>query len=698
MGRFGRYNQGLTLLALLIAAVGTVPAFGDGPNIPGVSGRYDTEGMIEEILEAEKEPIRRQENRIDELEQERAAWRRIGQRLSALENSAQNLFGFRNPFADRRVQSSDPNAVTAQADRDAEQQRTMIEVERIATADIFQSDPVPIDYEVPSGEYTFSVGDERRGFAFDGGGIDDFVGQVNRRLSDILQIRSVRNTRDTRVLVFRSQIPGAGNRLQFEDAAERLALATGVIEEVRADELDATPTTANTTLQDGDRGEALFEDDESLKVGPTAEATVESESLEIAQQYVLELEIAVENLGRPEHEEPEPPDGPQIPPVGDVELDGVTVPFADSLFDIPDWEAPEPPEEVEDPQFLYILSGGEQIPAGEIDDTEGFVRLEVPVGEITDVFDGFRIENRNTFREVYVRNAVVRDPESHDGFRPRIAIEEAGDAVFTLDGVRVTRDTNEIDDVLDDITLELREAGTGPVALDIEPDFDRIEERVIEFLANYNELITEINILTRTDREIIDQLDWLEPDEVEAAEERLGMLQGNTTLNQLRSRLQTIMMNPYETRAGDRIRLLAHIGVSSNTSGFGQGVDMSRMRGYLELDDEQFDSSIVNDHGALRDLFGRDSSGNGAIDSGVAYEVLQYVQAFTRTGGLLANREQTIESSIDRAETEISRQNERIDRREQQLRREFGEMERAVEEMEGIRGRLEGLQNQGQQN
>ncbi len=695
MGRIDTYSTRLTVLAIILLTFGTASAFSDGPNIPGVSGRYDTDGMIDEIIEAEKAPIRRQESRIEELEKEREAWRIIGNRLSALEDSAQNLFGFRNPFADRRAESSDPNAVTAQADRDAEQQRMVIDIERIATADVFQSEPIPIDYEVPSGEYTFAVGDERRGFDFDGGTLDDFVAQVNRRMSDILNVRSVRDTRDTRVLLFQSRIHGARNRLQFQDAAERLALDTGVVEEVRADELVATPTAANTSLQDGDRGEALFMEDESLKVGPTAEATVQSQSIEIAERYVLELEIAVENLGRPEHEEPEPPAGPQIPSIGEVELDGVTVPFADSLFDIPDWEAPEPPEEVEDPEFLYILSGDQRIPAGAIEDTDGFVHLEVPIGGLVDVFDGFRIENRNTFREVYIRDAVVRDPESHDGFRPRLAIEEAGDAVFTLDGVRVTRDTNEIDDVLDDITLELREAGAGPVALDIEPDFERIEERVIQFLANYNELITEINILTRTDRDIIDQLDWLEPDEVEAAEERLGMLQGNTTLNQMRSRLQNIMMNPYETRAGDRIRLLAHIGVSSNTSGFGQGLDMSRMRGYLELDDEQFDSSIVNDHGALRDLFGRDSSGNGAIDSGAAYEVQQYVQAFTRTGGLLANRDQTIQSGIDRAETEISRQNERIDRREQQLRREFGEMERAVEEMEGIRGRLEGLQNQG---
>lgn len=695
MGGFKRDNRRLALIALLaFLATNTAVA----QDIPGVSDPNDTEGMIEDILEAEREPIEREEDRIEELEQERDAWREIGNRLSALEESAENLFGFRNPFADRRVESSNSEAVSAQADRDAEEQRAVIEVERIASADVFQSEPVPIDYDVPSGEYTFAVGDERRSLEFDGGTIDDLANEINQRMSDLIQVRSVRDSRDTRVLVFQSQFTGAQNRLQFEDAAEELALDTGVIEEVRGDELDAQPTQANTTLENGDRGEAVFEEDELLKVGPTAQATVETESLDIDDEYILDIEVAVENLGRPEEEEPEPPEGPDIPSVGDTELDGVTVPFADSIVEIPDWEAPEPPEEVEDLEFLYVLSDGEEVSVGELDDTDGFVRLEIPVGDLVESFEGFRIENRNTFREVRVRNATVRDPESSDGFRPRLAVEEAADAVFTLDGVRVTRDTNEIDDVIDDISLQLKKAGTEPVTLDVEPDFERIEERTIEFLSNYNELISEINILTRTDREIIDQLDWLEGDEVEAAEERLGMLQGNTTLNQMRSRLQTIMMNPYETRAGDRIRLLSHIGVSSNSSGFGQGVDMSRMRGYLELDEEQFDTSIVNDHAALRELFGRDSDGDGTIDSGAAYEVKQYVQAYTRTGGLLANRDRTIDSSIERAETEISRQNERIDRREEQLRREFGEMERAVEESESIRGRLEGLQNQGRQN
>lgn len=686
-------TQIITAVTLLFVATGMFAQ----TNIPGVSSRYDTEGMIDEILEAEREPIRRQESEIEELEKEQRAWQRLGSNLSALEESAQNLYGFRNPFSDRIAESSDSNAVTATADRDADQQRTTLEIDRVATADVFQSEPVPADYEVPAGTYEFSAGEAREGFNFPGGNLNDFVGMANEWLEDVLEIRAIRDTADSRVLVFRSQITGADNQLQFHEDAETLARETGVIEPVRSESADLTPTDENTTAIAGDRGETVF-DNGTLKVEPTASAEISSETVQVEPNFVLEIDLYMRNLGEPEYEEPEEPEGPSLPDSGETELGGVTVPFADSIVEIPEWDPEEPPEQVEDPEVLYLQVGDQEIALPPIDDTEDFVTLEFPIGEMTDRLDGLEIRNRNTFREVLVGEIEVFDPESRGEFRPVLAIEEAGDAMFTVDGVRVTRDSNEIDDVIDEVTLELHNATRGPVNIDVEPDFETIEEQVIEFLANYNELLTEINILTRTNREVIEQISWLEGDEVEEAEERLGMLQGNTTLSRLRSRLQTIMMNPYDTRAGSRVRLLAHAGVSTNTSDGGGGVDFDRLRGYLELDEEQFESAIVNDHRALRELFGKDSNGDGSIDSGAAFEVKQYAEAFTRTGGLLATREQTIESSIERAETQISRQNERIDRREDQLEREFGQMERTVEEMESVRNRIEGLQNQNNGN
>lgn len=664
-----------------------------GQNIPGRSGEFDTEGMIDDIIEAESAPIRRQEGRIDELERERDSWARIGRYLSTLQDAAGNLYGFRNPFSDRVANSSDPAAVSARASRDAQQRRTSVEVERTATADVFQSAPLPLDTRVPSGRYEFRVGAEELAFDFQGGTLDDFVSQANRQIGDLVEIRSIRDTRDTRILVFRSQRTGAQNRMEFGDQALNFAIEAGVIQEAPGDSVDVSPTSANTSLESGDRGEALFEDD-TLRVGPTASATIATEAVPIEPHFVLELDISVVNLGEPQHEDSTPPEGPQIPETGAVELDGVRVPFADSLIEIPDWSPEEPPEEVEDLEMLYLRADGGEMPLAELSDSDGFITIEIPVGELAGQFEGLVVRNRNTFRELLIRRAELRDPDSRDGYEPVIAIEQAGDASLVIDGVRVTRDTNEIDDLIDDVTLELHSESRGQVAIEVEPDFERIEERLIEFLASYNELMTEINILTRNNREIIEQISWLEPDEVEAAEERLGSLQGNSTLNQLRSRMQTIMMNPYETSAGSRIRLLSQIGVSTDTRGSGSGIDFNRLRGYLELDDELFEASIRNEHRALRDLFGRDSSGNGAIDSGAAYEVNRYAQAFTQTGGLLANRRQNIDSNIDRAQTEISRTNDRLDRRKQQLRREFGQMEQSMNSMDDMRRRLDGLQNQ----
>jgi flagellar hook-associated protein 2 len=172
------------------------------------------------------------------------------------------------------------------------------------------------------------------------------------------------------------------------------------------------------------------------------------------------------------------------------------------------------------------------------------------------------------------------------------------------------------------------------------------------------------------------------------------MLQGDSGLNQMRARLQQIMMNSYPTDAGQELNLLAQLGISTSAGGFNTGgVNASRLRGYLEMDEAQFDAALQNDMGAVRQLFGSDTDGDLATDEGIAYRVQQYVRPFVQPGGIFQNRQSTLDSQISRTEDDMGDYADHLDRYEQRLRQQFGRMENAMNEMDANQRSLQRLNN-----
>lgn len=73
-------------------------------------------------------------------------------------------------------------------------------------------------------------------------------------------------------------------------------------------------------------------------------------------------------------------------------------------------------------------------------------------------------------------------------------IQEAQSAEFTLDGIALTRDTNDISDVLSGVTFSLLQATPDGTTLNIsiEPDTSQIESAVETFVTNYNAFRDEV--------------------------------------------------------------------------------------------------------------------------------------------------------------------------------------------------------------
>jgi flagellar hook-associated protein 2 len=655
--------------------------------IPGVKSKYDTEKLIEGLMKIERVPKERAEKEVKDLETQKTVWQDVGRRIGALRESARSLYSFQNPFSERSAASSDEAVLTASATREATEQERSFLVKGVARADRFLSKPLDEKYKVPAGDYVFAVGKEEIAVPFRGGTIKEFSDAVARRGKDKIAVSTIIVEPKTRSLVFESLLTGAENRLSFKKDAEKFALETGTVQRVDDQERKLELSPASVRLADPAKGSIL---EGTLRVLAGGEARIPvGPGIRAGGELTLEAELSAETIREDAAAEEAPPSGPAIPSTGSISYGGVVVESDPSSVPLPAWEKPPVPPRVDDGNVVKLtFSDGSSsfIPLPR--DDEGFQRgsyrladyAKTPGAELS----GLELVNRNTHRNVSIRSVRVYDPQATGGMKPLSPISEAADAVVAMDGVEVKRKSNDIGDLIPGVTVTLRDASDKPVKLKIEPDRTAAKEAIVALVGNYNRLMAEINVLTRADDQIVKELSYLDEDERKTMQERLGTMQGDVTLNQLRTTLQRSAASSYQTSADRDLALLSQIGVSTDSRKPGSisGVDASRLRGYLEIDEKALDRALERNINPVKELFGNDTDGDLLVDQGFAFSVDSVAKPFVDTGGIVQLKTRTIDSRIDLTKRRIDTLDRQLAAKEDDLKRKYGLMESALNSME----------------
>ena len=244
------------------------------------------------------------------------------------------------------------------------------------------------------------------------------------------------------------------------------------------------------------------------------------------------------------------------------------------------------------------------------------------------------------------------------------------------------------------VELKVKGISDKDIKISVTGDDETIKARILEFIVGYNQLLTDIDILSRRDESIIESAVFLTDAEQEEAKSKLGILQGDIAIIQLKSALQRIMMNAYPTESGQELALLAQIGIGTDTGRGGTGIDRNRLRGYMNFDESVLDTALLSQRESVKQLFGNDTNGDYIIDSGLAYTIDQLLSTYTRANGILDVRTTTIDGGISRGDRDIERIEEKLTEKELELKQEFAEMQAAVESLEQSQ---EALQNFGNQ-
>ena len=220
------------------------------------------------------------------------------------------------------------------------------------------------------------------------------------------------------------------------------------------------------------------------------------------------------------------------------------------------------------------------------------------------------------------------------------------------------------------------------------------------FVGNYNKLMAQINILTRNDEKVINEITYFTDDEKKAAKDRLGTLQGDSTLNLLGSSLQRITTSPYPTKDGADMALLSQLGISTNASKLGSGgsFDVSKMRGYLEIEDETLAKALADHFEAAKQFFGNDTNGDLIVDSGLAYAIDSMLKPYVETGGIISLKTGTIDSQIGRDKSDLDNLDAKLADKESELKQKYGDMEANLNRMESASSSIDSFskQNSGQ--
>ncbi|MDR2509866.1 MAG: flagellar filament capping protein FliD [Spirochaetaceae bacterium] len=680
-------------------------------SIPGIKSRFDTDKTIEGLMELERVPKKRIEKAVEVLQLQKSTWQTLGRRISALRDGANQLYSYQNPFNEKSAASSDTSVLEANVTREARGQSHDFVVKQSAASDKFISNSLDKDYRVPAGNYKFMAGETTFEFKYSGGSLQEFADAINRRSEGKFSASVVAVKRGTSSFVVGSEISGAENRLSFADDALKFAVKVGLVKEgprePRVTAIDAVPVSGMVEGIESEEGG-------SLKVSAGSKAEIDlAGGIKSAKGSKLSFEISFSTIPSPQDETGSVETAGDEPPESEAAADEITADEviaaeesqedAESLTEQEDTEvaaAEDAPATIEKPAAnLNVLAlhftDGTGVELAAPSDSENWTASSLDLFKIAGekTIATLEIHNQNTDFDVSIR-AIELTEIAPKGAEPLNAISTAQDAIILMDGIEIERPSNKIDDLIPGVTLNVKTASENPVNINVQGNNEAIKDAVIKFVGSYNRLMAELNVLTRTDERVINELDYLNEDERGELKEKLGTLSGDASVQKLRADLIAIMNAAYETSDGPA--MLANFGISTDARRAGiSGYDPARLRGYMEIDENVFDEAVAENSAILRELMGRDTDGDLIVDSGMAFSVTQSVRPFTEVGGIIAGKTSGIDTRIAADNRRIEAIDRQLARKEADLRRQYGQMEDAYNRMERMSSSLEnfGTQN-----
>ena len=683
-----------------------------GLNIPGVTDQYNTNDTVEKLMKIERIPLTREQNQLESLKTEKNAWRDINTKLSSLRDNTKTLYSFENPFNSKLTSSTEEYAITAEANRSASLQSFKVDVIQAASSDRFLTDELENDFKVPVGTYTYKVGEKQITFNWKGGTLKDFSNAINKRGNNIIKSSIIGASAGNKSLLIEAVPTGKENRLIFEDDAKTFAFDSGMVDKIKSQtQTFASSQTEILPVNKIEYDEPVYMPPLSLTNTKYDEekqtATVEPRGayqVKVPEKILRDTDLHLQfTITQKETEDITPEINktliqPELPDAGTAEYGGIIISnnLSDTNLNLPP-EPPAPLEPVKTNSILYAVmeDGSEkEIPYTPAEDGKA-AQIDVKLSEYPGL-KAIAVRNLNTGTSYKISSFTALDPVKDLGYGPKHPVSTADDAIIKYEGITITRSSNKIDDVVPEITLNIHDKTEKTATIAVKPDTEASKAAIIEFVGKYNQAVAELNILSQNKQEIIDELDYLSPDEKEAEQKKLGLFQSDFSLTNIKSNMSSTLAARYLFSDTAEITMLSQLGIATNAGGYSGGYSQSKLRGYLEIDEKKLDDAISNHLDDIKMLFGYDSDGDLIVDTGIAYKLDKQISAYTQTGGILAMKTSSLDSKIKSSESKISKLENQMAKKEAELRNKYSQMEGSLNSLEAQQNTISNFTKQQQ--
>ena len=240
------------------------------------------------------------------------------------------------------------------------------------------------------------------------------------------------------------------------------------------------------------------------------------------------------------------------------------------------------------------------------------------------------------------------------------------DAVLNVNGINITRSTNEIKDVIPGIILTLNDKGKSTIT--VQQDTEKISSKIEAFVNAYNDVAGTIRDSIKKD----------------------GAMQGDSLLKNIDSTLYNLFSARVNT-SNSGISMMSQIGLEID-----KGItDPKLMTGKITLDKDKLLAKLKEDPQAVTELFGKDDSTSGTPASGIAFNLNNMINNWTNSAdGLLTSSIKGYDSQLSAIDERMEVLSQRLVRKEKALQAQFAAMEVALSGLKSEQNWLAGQFNQ----
>ncbi len=567
-----------------------------------------------------------------------------------------------SPFNLMTATSSNEKCFTATAGKKAVPDTHQIEILQIASADVLVSEPVSVDTKFDSAEFTIASGEAERTIKFKSGNIKALERDLNKYGEKVVKARTIRKDEKNYILLLEGLITGERNKLIFFGdltPLQQIGMLYGkpdtkinIGDTSKTDNIEETPVeeqkpnliTQKSTFQIV-KGTYSKETDDIVIVNPKSQI-----EMILPNKYTIipESYLEVQVMSTPFKKEEK--DKPSTSLVGagdtqDLEVDNVGVieePYNDPFLPVTETDVKK-----DVASFIGAKSTKDKLEqklATEdkpVDENWTTVKIQlnqyfkdgVVIDKVVFINDLSDKNLKYTKLNIYSEYKEEK-PENADEVQPDGNYQKRSkDAIIKYEGIELTRESNLVKDLINDVEITLKKETDKKEELKIDHNYEEVVKYIKDFIDYNNLLSTYVYNVTQFDKdktaedllkiyrgEGLDKKEYEEAKLYGEAYERL--LYGDRDVEKVKMELRKIMKGAYDTQRGYDLSLLVQMGIKD------KDYDYKLQNPLLEVDEDEFNEVLKENFDAVKEFFFKDTNEDAVVDNGLTVVVFNFVDVY----------------------------------------------------------------------